>query len=212
VLAKVLSAKAAAVAAVVLLSASGAAAATGSLPDSAQQVASDALAKVHISVPAPNSHAGDHPGSRGKSADHANTTHTTGSNTTGPNAHADFGQCTAQAASAGHPNSNSPVVSATDCANVTHPGNGAGSDDGNKPDDPGSQGRDHKPSTTPAGPPSSTPGSDHAHATTPNQGDASHGAAHDGTSTATQHGGGASSTGNGASSSGSGNADDHGRP
>ena len=174
VLAKVLSVKAAVAAAALLLSATGAAAATGSLPGAAQQTASDALAKVGISVPAPNSHAGDHPapGQVGRprhttgrghtSADDANTTH-------GPNAHADFGQCTAQAASAGHPNANSPVASATDCANVAHPGNSSG-DDANKPADAGSQGSDHKPSTTPAGPPTSTPGSDHAHVTTPQPG------------------------------------------
>lgn len=44
--------------------------AAGALPGAAQQAAADALAKVGITVPSPNSHAGDHPGSRGKSGDH----------------------------------------------------------------------------------------------------------------------------------------------
>jgi hypothetical protein len=49
-------------------------ASAGSLPGAAQQVASDMLAKVGISVPGPNEHADDHPATRGKSAeDHATT-------------------------------------------------------------------------------------------------------------------------------------------
>lgn len=43
--------------------------AAGALPGAAQQAASDALAKIGITVPAPDDHAGDHPGARGQSAD-----------------------------------------------------------------------------------------------------------------------------------------------
>jgi hypothetical protein len=197
-LGKVLSAKAAALAGVVMLTATGAAAATGSLPGAAQQVASDALAKVGISVPGPNSHAGEHPDSRGSSAVHTSngksddTTHTTG-----PNAHAQFGQCTAQAASAGHPNDNSAVSGATDCTNVTHPGNPS-DDHGQSTGDHGASG-DH--TSTPAGPPTSTPASDHAHAGTPNKG-----------SSGDDHGKTTDSTANDAGSSGTGTTGDHGRP
>lgn len=50
-------------------------ASAGALPGAAQQVASDMLAKVGISVPGPNEHADDHPAVRGKSAEeHATTT------------------------------------------------------------------------------------------------------------------------------------------
>jgi hypothetical protein len=45
----------------------------GSLPGAAQDVASTMLAKVGVSVPGPNSHAGDHPNVRGKSSDAAVT-------------------------------------------------------------------------------------------------------------------------------------------
>ena len=45
-------------------------AAANALPGAAQQVASDALAKVGVSVPGPNDHAGTHPDTRGKSSDH----------------------------------------------------------------------------------------------------------------------------------------------
>jgi hypothetical protein len=41
----------------------------GSLPGAAQDVASTMLAKVGVSVPGPNSNAGDHPNVRGKSSD-----------------------------------------------------------------------------------------------------------------------------------------------
>lgn len=191
VLKKILTAKAAAVGGVLLLTTTGAAAATGSLPGAAQQIASDALSKVGISVPGPNSHAGAHPDSRGKSAGHTKSTtkhdkSTTGDDSTthgtGPNAHAQFGQCTAQAASAGHPNDNSPVVSA-DCTNVTHPGNGSNADTGesntNKPADPGSQGKGHT---------------------------ETHGA------TENDHGKTTATTANDAGSSGTGTSGDHGRP
>jgi len=57
-------------------------AAAGALPGAAQQAASDALAKVGISVPSPNSHANGHADSRGKSASHhTDATDNTGSTT-----------------------------------------------------------------------------------------------------------------------------------
>jgi len=199
-LGKVLTAKVAAVAGALMLTATGAAAATGSLPGAAQQVASDALSKIGISVPGHNSHAGEHPDSRGKSADHANKGQSDDDHTTGPNEHAHFGQCTAQAASAGHPNDNSAVAGATDCTNVTHPGNSSGDDHGQSGDDHGSSG-EHTPPSTPAGPPASTPGSDHAHATTPNQGQSGE-----------DHSNSTASTANDAGSSGTGTSGDHGRP
>jgi hypothetical protein len=45
--------------------------AAGALPGAAQQAAADALSKVGITVPSPNSHAADHANGRGKSGDHA---------------------------------------------------------------------------------------------------------------------------------------------
>ena len=50
----------------------------GSLPGAAQSIASDMLAKAGVSVPSPNSNAGDHPNVRGKSADTAVTTSNSG--------------------------------------------------------------------------------------------------------------------------------------
>lgn len=49
-------------------------ASAGALPGAAQEVASDMLAKVGISVPGPNEHADDHPSLRGKSAEEHATT------------------------------------------------------------------------------------------------------------------------------------------
>ncbi|MCU1461785.1 MAG: hypothetical protein JWO37_1860 [Acidimicrobiales bacterium] len=51
-------------------------AAANALPGAAQDVASDALAKVGVSVPGPNDHAGDHPNTRGQSTDHTADTAT----------------------------------------------------------------------------------------------------------------------------------------
>ena len=45
----------------------------GSLPGAAQSVASDMLGTLGVTVPGPNSNAGDHPNVRGKSADTAVT-------------------------------------------------------------------------------------------------------------------------------------------
>lgn len=208
---KIVTAKTAAVAGVLMLTATGAAAATGSLPGAAQQFASDALSKVGISVPGPNSHAGEHPDSHGKSADHTNNgqsdDHT---QTTGPNAHAQFGQCNAQAASAGHPNEHSAVANATGCTDVTHPGNANGAHDGGtKPESNGNGGTNnggtnngangnHGSQSTDHGPPSSSPG----HNGTP-QGQGSG---------ATDHGKTTDSTANDAGSSGTGTTGVHGRP
>ena len=67
VLPKLLTAKAAAAAAAMLLVGTGAAAATGSLPDTAQSTVSRALSHVAVSVPDPHDHAEDraHPGEHG---------------------------------------------------------------------------------------------------------------------------------------------------
>jgi len=142
-------------------------AAANALPSAAQGVASDALANVGVNVPNPNSHSGAHPGTRGKSADHNTSSSANSDNdTTGPNAHADFGLCTAAEAhqdNGAQPKS-SVFPSATTCSTVAHPGQGAEPDTG-KPASPGSQGQANKPST-PAGPPSSTP----APVATPNSG------------------------------------------
>ena len=53
-----------------LIVVSGALASFGALPGAAQQVAHDVLAKIGLSVPAPNQHAGEHPNTRGVSGDH----------------------------------------------------------------------------------------------------------------------------------------------
>jgi hypothetical protein len=50
----------------------------GSLPGAAQSVASDMLGTLGVTVPGPNSNAGDHPNVRGKSADTAVTTSNSG--------------------------------------------------------------------------------------------------------------------------------------
>jgi hypothetical protein len=50
----------------------------GSLPGAAQSIASDMLAKAGVTVPGPNSNAGDHPNVRGKSADTAVPTSNSG--------------------------------------------------------------------------------------------------------------------------------------
>jgi hypothetical protein len=55
----------------VLLTAGAASAATGSLPGAAQDAASAALAKVGITVPGTDEHAGTHPDTRGSSGEHA---------------------------------------------------------------------------------------------------------------------------------------------
>jgi hypothetical protein len=49
----------------------------GSLPGAAQDVASTMLAKVGVTVPGPNEHAGTHPSTRGSSSQEATTTEST---------------------------------------------------------------------------------------------------------------------------------------
>ena len=131
-LSKTLTVKAAVLAAV-LLGASTAAAATGSLPGGAQNTASMVLAKIGISVPGPNHPGNSHAESRGKSAGHSG-------HGNGPNAHANFGLCTAEEAHAdsGHqPNAHATVFPpSTTCTSVTHPGQtgtGVASGQGNGP-------------------------------------------------------------------------------
>jgi hypothetical protein len=46
----------------------------GTLPGAAQDVASEMLAKVGVTVPGPNSNAGDHPNTRGSSSEHTTVT------------------------------------------------------------------------------------------------------------------------------------------
>ena len=48
----------------------------GSLPGAAQDIASTMLAKAGVTVPGPNSNAGDHPSTRGSSSEHAGATPT----------------------------------------------------------------------------------------------------------------------------------------
>jgi hypothetical protein len=55
-------------------------AAANALPGAAQEAASDALAKVGISVPSPNSHSNGHADSRGKSARHHDSSSATSGN------------------------------------------------------------------------------------------------------------------------------------
>jgi hypothetical protein len=191
---RLISAKVAAAAALLAFSATGAAAATGSLPGAAQQTASDALAKVGISVPGPNDHAAGHADTRGASADHPTTDATDTTDTTEkpahePNEHAAFGQCTAAAARAQHSSTTVTTVAEDTCSTVVHPGQGNG-----KPADPGSQADDHKPESTPPSTPTSAPESESEH----------------GTDIASQHDGGASSTGADAASRGRDNAANHG--
>jgi hypothetical protein len=178
-------------------------AAANALPGAAQSTASDALAKVGVSVPNPNSHSSVHANTRGKSGDHPTSSSATPADaTTGPNAHANFGLCTA--AEAHQDNGAQPkstvFPSATTCSTVVHPGQGTQHDNAN----PGSEGEANKPAS--AGPPSSTPGN--APVGTPNSG---------GTSTANTASDGHSSTGTGTantasdghSSAGSANSSSH---
>lgn len=84
-LAKLVSAKVAAVVATTVLGATAAAAATGNLPSQAQSAVSDALSHVGVSVPNPHSHPNGPSNSRGSAPGDK------GAN----DAHANFGQCTA---------------------------------------------------------------------------------------------------------------------
>lgn len=189
------SAKAAVAAAIMLLSA-GTAAAAGALPGAAQDAASAALEKVGVSVPGANSHSNGHD-ARGKSADHTSSDASDdtdgtdgGAPETGPNAHAEFGLCTAQAAGGQAHADDFPF----NC-DASHPG---------KPADPGSQGRAHQPASAPEDQSGNAPED-------PSGDNASDDAAQNGMDTASQHED-ASDTGAAASSAGAGNRGDHGRP
>ncbi len=163
-LTKTLSAKAAVAAAAILFGV-GTAAAAGALPGAAQDAASDALETVGVSVPGANNHSDGHADTRGKSADDHTSSDASDTNDdtdgtdgdaseattpeTGPNAHAEFGLCTAQAAGGQAHADAFPF----DC-DASHPGNS--DDSSGKPEDPGSQGRAHHP----ADPSASSAGAD----------------------------------------------------
>lgn len=70
----------------------------GVLPGAAQSTASDMLAKVGITVPGPNSHAGTHPDSRGQSAPSGDTAGQTTANTGDQPSAAGHGQTVSQLA------------------------------------------------------------------------------------------------------------------
>jgi hypothetical protein len=144
-------------------------AAANALPGAAQSVASDALAKIGVSVPSPNDHAGNHPNVRGKSGDHHDST-----------------------ADANSDNPNKPTDNkGAEISNLARNTDATGADKGAVISNTASDGKSHagedhgQPAT--AGPPASTP----APTTTvpgPNNG---------ANATADQHSGGASSAGAG---------------
>jgi hypothetical protein len=146
------------------LTATGAAAATSNLPAPAQSAIHGALAHVGVSIPNGN--------------DSSNTGKGKGPDATGPAKH---GLCTAFA---GHANSHSVAYanlqkaastagqSVTQFCSGVAPGNGGSDDTGSSgssestaPDSPKSSGGGNR--HTPAGPPTSTPGSDHTNTSTP---------------------------------------------
>jgi hypothetical protein len=161
------------------LTATGAAAATGSLPGSAQSAVHGALAHVGVSVPSGSS-SSDNRGNTGTHA--ANNANAVGPDANGP---AKFGLCRAYAANNGHMSPNSVAFRnlvkeaggaagvASFCAGVM-PGNsnsgttGAGADTNSTNGPPASNpGSGHTSTSTPNGPPASTPGSDHTSTSTP---------------------------------------------
>lgn len=127
-LSKVMTVKAAGVAAAVLLGGGTAAAATGSLPGPAQNAAAHVFSSVGIDVPnngshGPNSHSNGH-------ADSSTTSNQ--SSSTGPNSHALPGLCNAAShngTSTGHPPGKSTVFSTLVCTGVTPAGQGSGTND-----------------------------------------------------------------------------------
>jgi len=168
-------------------------AAANALPGAAQQAASDALAKVGVSVPAPNDHAGTHPDTRGKSGDHPAATTQTDANGNQPS-----------------DNKGSEISNLAHTTDATGVDKGAAisTDASNGKSQAGQHGGPSANPTANTTPPTSTPGSGDAPVATPNGG---------GTSTANTASDGHSSTGtanadqhsNGAASAGSGNADSH---
>lgn len=215
-LSKILTVKAAVAAGAVLLGAGTAAAATGSLPSSAQSAVHGALANLDISVPNGNTNSSTTDSGKSSSSGKANAnalpglcnaashngTITTTSNpkTTKPNSHSVFGS-----------------ITSSTCSGVSAPGNsgtaGSGTSDstgGATPDSGSGTGQGGKPSSVPPGPPSgvSTPAS----VNTPNRGTSGtsgSGASSSGLGTASGSDSGASSTGSGAASSGAGNGASH---
>jgi hypothetical protein len=155
-LTKRLSVRTAAMASVLVLAGGTAAAAsTGSLPGPAQNTAATLLAHVGISVPG-------HGRGHGHGASDQGTSDTNSG--AGPDSHALYGLCTAEAAHARHgvhPRS-SVFPSASTCATVVKPGSTSGSpDDGTSGNGPSASGTAPsgagQPSGTPVGPPSSVP-------------------------------------------------------
>jgi hypothetical protein len=178
-LTRIAAAKVAAVAAVVLLAGTGAAAATGSLPDPAQSVVSDALAKVHVDVPHPDDHAAD----AGAASDHSAGT-AVGPDATGP---AMKGLCTAWAARGKTDDSRGNSGNATSFSNLRQAAHAqdqlvkdycadvlAAPDEtsgpGQSAEDHGRSGEDHGRSAEDHGPPTSTPPSGVDQGTTASEG------------------------------------------
>jgi len=171
-----LSAKAAAIAVATLLAAGTAAAATGNLPDSAQQTVSDTLSHVGVSVPNPHADVNEPDGATGKGPESAPGK---GPDATGSAA---YGLCTAYA---NREESTNPHTKRDDavafrnlakaaadadktvaelCADVTaRPSDEETTTTSGERDKPGSlpagvgNGHGNPPSSVPAGPPSSTP-------------------------------------------------------
>ena len=145
-----LSARTAAVAsALVLAGATAAAAATGSLPGPAQDTAASVLSHVGISVP----------NNAGQGTGDQQTTDSGTNSSTGPNANALFGLCTAVAAHAKHgvqPHS-TVFPSASTCTTVTQPSGTADGTNGSTSDSGTAPSGTSQPSGTPVGPPSSVP-------------------------------------------------------
>ena len=183
VLSKVMTVKAAGVAAAVLLGGGTAAAATGALPAPAQDAAAHVFSSVGIDVPnggshGPNAHSHGHADSHAAGTDQSGGTGTG----TGPSSNALPGLCNAakhNGTSTGHPPGKSTVFSTLVCTGVSAPGNSgtSGSGDTGTTDDSG-QGTsgDTPESSTPTGgsgtdgPPTSTPASGTAPVPTPNPG------------------------------------------
>jgi hypothetical protein len=157
-------------------------AAANALPGAAQSVASDALAKVGVSVPSPNDHAGDHPNVRGKSADH-NTS--ADAHKSGDNKGSEISNLARTTDATGV--DKGAAISGAASDGKSQAGQHGGATDANPP----------------AGPPTSTPASDKAPVATPNPGGtgtadtAGHGQSSTGATNADQHSGGASSDGSG---------------
>lgn len=182
VLSKVMTVKAAGVAAAVLLGGGTAAAATGSLPGPAQNAAAHVFSSVGIDMPDGGSN-GPHGHGHGNGHAESNATGTdqSGGTSTGPNSHALPGLCNAakhNGTSTGHPPGKSTVFSTLVCTGVSAPGNSGNSgpgDTGTTDDSGQGTSGDTPESSTPTGgsdtgKPPSTPASGTAPVPTPNSG------------------------------------------